>query len=239
MKLPPIELRYENSLPKSLTELLEGILYPSDPPDNHQSFFEVVMAAKSANDEGRADSDEGIRCKVEFSKESKEEAYFHAYIQYLGMALHYLEQSKNDAAWYYYAQSRYYRGLLDTRQSVLRQIEAEFQILEAKRKGGKIKAAKVTGAMKDELIKIIEDPPDGGWENRKQLLEVAIPQLQEFQKATGQEFPLFENIPPRVNVWLRDDLRIIKAFVDNSVDPNQAIHNLSEKSSDPNSNFGS
>lgn len=238
MKLPPIEFRYVNSLPKSLDELLKGILYPSDPPDNHQSFFEVVMAAKSANDEGRADSDEGIRCKVEFSKEPKEEAYFHAYIQYLGMALHYLEQSNSDAAWYYYAQSRYYRGLLDTRKSVLRQIEAELQSIEAKQKGGKNKAARETGAMKDELIKIIENPPGGGWKNRKQMLNIAIPRLEKFHEAIGQSFPLYENIPPWVNVCLRQDQRIIKAFVDNSADPNNAIHDLSEKSSDPNSNFG-
>ena len=239
MKLPPIELRYENSLPKSLGELLKGILYPSDPPDNHRSFFEVVMAAKSANDEGRADSDEGIRCKVEFSKEPKEDVYFYAYIQYPGMALHYLEQSKNDAAWYYYAQSRYYRGLLDTRQSVLRQIEAEFQSIEAKQKGGKNKAIRDTGAMKDEFIKIIENPPDGRWKSRKQLLDIAIPRLEKFHYSTGQVLPYFEYIDPRVRVWLCDDLRIIKAFVDNSADPNQAIHDLSEKSSDPNSNFGS
>lgn len=238
MKLPPIELRYENSLPKSLGELLKGILYPPDPPDNHQSFFEAVMAAKSANDEGRADSDEGIRCKVEFNKEPKETAYFHAYIQYLGMALHYLEQSKNDVAWYYYAQSRYYRGLLDTRQSVLRQIEEEFQSIEAKRRGGKNKAARETGAMKDELIKIMENPPDGGWKDRKQMLDIAIPRLEEFHKATGQAFPLFENIPTSVNIWLRKDQRIIKAFSENSADPIRAIYDSSEKSSDPNSNFG-
>lgn len=238
MKLPPIELRYENSLPKLLGELLNGILYPSDPPGNHQSFFEAVMAAKCANDEGRADSDEGVRCKVEFSKELKEEAYFHAYIQYLGMALHYLEQSKNDAAWYYYAQSRYYRGLLDTRQSVLRQIEAEFQSIEAKQKGGKNKAARETGAMKDEFIEIIENPPDGGWKSRKQLLDIADPRLKKFHIATGQALPSFYNILPRLKIWLRDDLRIIKAFVDNSADPNKAIHDLSEKSSDPNGNFG-
>ncbi len=238
MKLPPIEFRYVNSLPKSLDELLKGILYPSDPPDNHQSFFEVVMAAKSANDEGRADSDEGIRCKVEFSKEPKEEAYFHAYIQYLGMALHYLEQSNSDAAWYYYAQSRYYRGLLDTRKSVLRQIEAELQSIEDKRLGGKSKAAKDTGAIKDELIKIIENPPGGGWENRKQLLNIAIPRLQEFHYSTGQMLPYFESIEPRVKIWLDQNQRIIKAFIENSANPDLAMNDLSEKSSDPNSNFG-
>lgn len=239
MKLPPIEFRYVNSLPKSLDELLKGILYPSDPPDNHQSFFEVVMAAKSANDEGRADSDEGIRCKVEFSKEPKEEAYFHAYIQYLGMALHYLEQSNSDAAWYYYAQSRYYRGLLDTRKSVLRQIEAELQSIQAKQKGGKNKAASETGAMKDELIKIIENPPGGGWKNTKQILNIAIPRLEKFHEAIGQSFPLYENIPTWVNVWLRKDQRIIKAISENSANPIRAIYESSEKSSDPNSNFGS
>ena len=238
MKLPPIELRYENSLPKSLAELLKGILYPSDPPDNHQSFFEAVMAAKSANDEGRADSDEGIRCKVEFSKVPKEDAYFQAYIQYLGMALHYLEQSKNDAAWYYYAQSRFYRGLLDTRESVLRQIEAEFQSIEAKQKGGKNKAARETGAMKDEFIKIIENSPDGGWKSLKQMLDIAIPRLEEFQEATGQALPFFENIPLRVKVWLRLYPRIGHAFVDNSADKNKAINELSGKNSDPNSSYG-
>lgn len=238
MKFPPIIMSYENSLPKSLATLLEEILCPSDPPENHQAFLEEVMAAKLKNDAGKASSDEGIKHNVEYSKAPREEAYYYAYIQYLGMALHYLEQSNSDAAWYYYAQSRYYRGLLDTRKSVLRQIEAELQSIQAKQKGGKNKAASETGAMKDELIKIIENPPGGGWKNRKQMLNIAIPRLEKFHQEIGQSFPLYENILPWVNVCLRQDQRIIKAFVDNSADPNNAIYDLSEKSSDPNSNFG-
>lgn len=92
--------------------------------------------------------------------------------------------------------------------------------------------------MKDELIKIMENPPDGGWKDRKQMLDIAIPRLEEFHKATGQAFPLFENIPTSVNIWLRKDQRIIKAFSENSADPIRAIYDSSEKSSDPNSNFG-
>lgn len=238
MKFPPIILSYENSLPKSLATLLEEILYPSDPPENHQAFLEEVMAAKLKNDAGKASSDEGIKHNVEYSKAPREEVYYYAYIQYLGMALHYLEQSNSDAAWYYYAQSRYYRGLLDTRESVMRQIEAELQSIEDKRLGGKRKAAKETGAIKDELIKIIENPPDGGWENRKQLLKIAIPRLQEFHYSTGQVLPYFESIEPRVKVWLDQNQRIIKAFIENSANPDLAMDDLSEKSSDPNSNFG-
>ncbi len=238
MKFPPIILSYENSLPKSLAALLKEMLYPSDPPENHQAFLDEVMAAKAKNDAGKAYPDEGIKHNVEYSKAPREEAYYYAYIQYLGMALHYLEQSNSDAAWYYYAQSRYYRGLLDTRESVMRQIEAELQSIEAKQKGGKNKSARETGAMKDELIKIIENPLGGGWKNRKQMLNIAIPRLEKFHEAIGQSFPLYENILPWVKVCLRQDQRIIKAFVDNSADPNNAIHDLSEKSSDPNSNFG-
>jgi hypothetical protein len=154
------------------------------------------------------------------------------------MALHYIENSKYDAAWYYYAQSRYYRGLLDTRESVMWQIEAEFKSIEDKRLGGKNKAAKATGAMKNELIKIIENPPDGGWKSEKQLLEIAIPRLEEFHYSTGQVLPYFEYVAPRVKLWLRQDLRFSKAFIDNSADPNLAMDDLSKKSSDPNSNFG-
>lgn len=238
MKFPPIIMSYENSLPKSLATLLEEILYPSDPPENHQAFLEEVMAAKLKNDAGKASSDEGIKHNVEYSKVPREEAYYYAYIQYIGMALHYIENTKYDAAWYYYAQSRYYRGLLDTRESVLRQIEAEFKSIEDKRLGGKNKAAKQTGEIKDELLKIIKSPPEGGWKNRKQVLDNAKDPLRKFHIATSQSCPEFWNIEQRVKVWLRQDERIIKAFIENSANPDLAMNDLSEKSSDPNSNFG-
>lgn len=234
MTFPPIILSYENSLPKSLAELLEQILYPSDPPENHQAFFEAVMAAKADNDEGGRSFDEGIKHNVDFSKEPRHEAYYRAYIQYLGMTLYYLEQQKNDAAWYYYAQSRYYKGLYDTFEAVCIQMEAKFQSIEAKRQGALKKAAKQTGEIRDELLKIIQSPPEGGWRNRKQVVDSATVLLQKFHIATSQIYPEFWNIGHRVKIWLSHDERIVKAFVEYSADPDEAIFNTSDKSSDPN-----
>lgn len=237
MKIPSTELRYVNQLPSSLADLLETILNPSDTSASHRSFVEAVMAAKVANDEGRADSDEGIKFKIEASHKPRQAVYFDAYVQYLGMTLHYHEQLQSDAAWYYYAQSRYYKGLVDTRESVLRQIEACFQSTEAKRQGGIKKAAKQTGEMKDELLKIIQSPPPGGWINLKQLSDSAEKLLKKFHISTKQIFPEFHNIGIRLNKWLLQDQRISKAFVENSSDPEKAIFEISKRGSDPNTHF--
>lgn len=234
MKFPPIILSYENSLPKSLAELLEQILYPSDPPENHQAFFEAVMAAKADNDEGVGSFDEGIKHNVDFSKEPRHEAYYRAYIQYLGMTLYYLEQQKNDAAWYYYAQSRYYKGLYDTFEAVSIKMEAKLKSIEARRQGALKKAANQTGEIRNELLKIIQSPPEGGWKNREQVVDVAEPLLEKFHIATSQTFPEFHNIGRRVKIWLYNDEIIVKAFAEYSADPDQAIFSTSNKSSDPN-----
>lgn len=234
MKFPPIILSYENSLPKSLAALLEEMLYPSDPPENHQAFLDEVMAAKAENDEGGGNFDALIKHNVDISKEPRHEAYYRAYIQYLGMTLYYLEQQKNDAAWYYYAQSRYYKGLYDTFEAVSIQMEAKLQGIEARRQGALKKAAKQTGEIKGELLKIIQSPPEGGWKNREQVVDIAEVILGKFHIATSQTFPEFHNIARRVKIWLYNDEKIVKAFAEYSANSDQAIFSISNKSSDPN-----
>lgn len=233
MKTPPIELQFVNQLPSNLDGILKGILYPEKNPTGHRKFFDAVIAAKVENDEGRADSDESIKHRISFSRVPKKEAYERAYIQYLGMTLHYHEHFQNDAAWYYYAQSRYYKGLVDAWEVAFREVEAQEQTREKRSTGGRKKAANQTGAMKDEFIRIIESPPKGGWISKNQLLKVAEPKLQAFHNAIGAELPLPENILPSATRWLKHDPRISSAFVNNSQDSNEAIEVIFEKGSDP------
>jgi len=226
-----IEFRSDEEPPELLAKILEKILNPSDIPAYHQQFVDAINAAKIAYFEGRAGSDADIWCDIAFSQKPREECYYNAYIKYLGKTLFYQEKLQNDVAWHYYAQSRYYKGLLDAWDAVLKQVDDKIQAIEDRRQGGLKKAAKQTGPLKDEFIRIIESPPQGGWKNKRQLLDDAVPKLQDLKKSLNLTFPLYENMLTVAGIWLRNDLRIMKAFLTNlrnEYDYTEITHNTSD-----------
>lgn len=224
-----MELKFINNQPKPLKEILDDILEPIQKPEGHQEFVDAIMAAKRENENGTADSDEGIQYNIGFCKGPLKDAYYNAYIQYLGMTFYYHYKSNSDAAWYYYAQSRYYRGLYDSWHAALRETEIQLDIIEGKRRGGLKKAAKNTGVLKEKFIEIIKKPPEGGWESKKQLLDVAVPLLMELKNTSNKTVPYGENLLERATEWLRIYPPINKAFIEHHKDADAALEELHSK----------
>ena len=116
----------------SLAELLEEIMDPSVTSEYHQEFINDVMAVKALNSKDLAKDDDTIKCNIWYGHadtDNKKELYYSAYIQYLGKTLFYHDQSQNDIAWDYYAQSRYYKGLFDAWDAVLGMVEAQHKYI--------------------------------------------------------------------------------------------------------------
>lgn len=183
---------------------------------------ERVMAALAEYENGLTPDEINILYATLTYKPGKEkEAYEHAYIHYMGLAIYYQNALNTEAAWHYYAKSQRCLGVLKTWDMLLDHLCREDFERQQKAKAAKRKSEKHNKDLTDAFLKAIYDKkPPGGWASSKELIDATLPEVEAIHlKNSDRSYPLFENLEDAMRRWLKNHREIYLAY-DETASPN-------------------
>lgn len=204
--------------PPGLVAILDKFKNVQNGSQEGAELLNRIMESKRTYDDGCGPIDERIQIRLQLNGNRDKAGYQEAYIDYMGLTFFYCDAQKYDAAWFYYAKAQHCLGIYDSWDKVLDHLVCMDQERQNRAKGGHLKNHKHTKPLQDALIKIaIEKKPPGGWKNKKELIDTALPTLEAILNKSGHDsFPLFWEIERTALRWLEINAEAREAYIDNS-----------------------
>lgn len=217
-----IRLRFKPETPPNISAILEEIFSENCNDEFKNEYLKKILKFRKSLENDNTPDDLGFLFSVDATSETPKEAQLELFIRYMGLTLYWHEEQKSDTAWYYYAKAQYHLGIFQSWDLVVEHLVEKDIARQAKVKAAKIKHQKTNEPIMSELAKVIvEKKPENGWASKKELINAAMPALDEIYKKLGSDsFPLYEDLERTVSRWLSTVSEAHRLYVINAAPEN-------------------
>lgn len=208
---------YDPNLPDTLDEIIGKIYANEVKSDELAAYCKLVLMSRQKLQENSIFDDLYIRKLIDIRQNEGKDAYLQSHFDYMGLTLLHHEMNQINVAWYYYCKAQRLLGIYQSWDVVLCNLREADEARQNRAKGGKVKSEKHLKILYDALLKVItEQKPVKGWESKKQLIAVALPNIEKIVLEKGGDgFPLFDNLDSAIYRWLRGYNEISRAYANN------------------------